>query len=219
MRPEDWTHPGDCLERSLAVVRLHGAMSDWPGLAQALEVDEPGVKAVLDAGKSLGLDAQELAWVIERESGWIPEARNPTSDARGLLQWLPSTRRQLGIPDNPGTRSEQARHVTSFFKAIGKPIPKGDVYVAVFAPAYVGRRAGTIIASVGSKAWQANPSLRESPTGPITVDSVRRVGTPPTGDAKVPKRPKPSQSAVPPWALVVVALLAVDSLRRPWRAH
>lgn len=43
----------------------------------------------------LGVDPTDLAAIIAFESGFNPQARNQTSQATGLIQWLPSTARSL----------------------------------------------------------------------------------------------------------------------------
>jgi soluble lytic murein transglycosylase-like protein len=55
------------------------------GFHRALGEDRAGVLAVLQAGMDIGLDPDELAVIIERESGWNPRAVNPDGKARGLM--------------------------------------------------------------------------------------------------------------------------------------
>ena len=161
----------------------------WPGLARAVEEDQDGVLAVLQIADELGLDSQELAWVIERESRWLPDAINPHSRAAGLIQWMPATQRALGMPD-PTTlsRAEQAPWVAKYLRGVGRPIPRGDLYLAVFFPRAVGAPGAHIISAPGSQVWRANPGLREPGEGAITAGSVRRAGTPP-GARRAARRP------------------------------
>ncbi len=178
------------------------------GFHRALGEDRAGVLAVLQAGADIGLDPDELALVIERESGWNPLAKNPSTNAQGLIQWMPRTRAGLGMPDPiPSTRAGQAPWVKRYFEAIGRPIPPGDVYLAMFYPRAIGKPDDYVIFSARSEAWcKANPKerdgwclnapyLRESPTGPITAGSVRRAGSPMGHVAPLPEPQYPVQPA------------------------
>lgn len=48
---------------------------------------------------SLGAPLEALRALIAFESGWKPEARNPFTGARGLIQFMPSTAQSLGYKD------------------------------------------------------------------------------------------------------------------------
>ena len=52
----------------------------------------------LAAGRGWGGGDQwnALDWIIQHESGWNPQAKNPTSSAYGLFQFLSGTQRQYG---------------------------------------------------------------------------------------------------------------------------
>jgi hypothetical protein len=149
-------------------------------LAAALKREPAGVAAVFAVADKHRLDRRELAWVIERESGWDPNIANPVSDARGLLQWMPKVRAKLGFPFLPSTIEGQAQVVDRFFASMRR-VPPGDVYIATAAPAFVGHADGEVVYAVGSIEWKQNPGLRESPDGPITTSSIRARGTPPAG--------------------------------------
>lgn len=45
----------------------------------------------------LKVDKNHLWALIQHESGWNPQAKNPYSSARGLLQWLNVTAQELGF--------------------------------------------------------------------------------------------------------------------------
>jgi hypothetical protein len=164
---------------------------------RVFEQDPDGSAEVLNAGMRAGIDPEELAWLIDRESGWNPEARN-ASGAYGLLQWMPKTRQALDMGE-PKTRAEQAPFVEAYFKAIGRRIPKGDAYLATFYPAALGEPDGFVIAEPGSRIWEQNPSLRSPGDGAITAGSVRRAGSPPSS-APVAASPRPGARARAPRA-------------------
>jgi soluble lytic murein transglycosylase-like protein len=53
--------------------------------------------ALADIASKLGVASDTLYKLINFESGWNPEARNPYSGARGLIQFMPSTARGMGF--------------------------------------------------------------------------------------------------------------------------
>lgn len=195
-------------------LKIVGA-SPWHGFEKATNEDPIGVSEVLGAGTSLGLDSAELAWVIEKESGWDPGAWNRVSDARGLLQWIPSTRSALNMAPVPRTRAGQAPFVKKYFEQFGR-IPPGDVYLAVFYPRAIGKPNSYIIAKRGSKIWEQNRGLRRKGGGAITAGSVRRVGRPlrvepgETRPVRRRRRKKPNGFGL----LALLALFAYTSSRR-----
>ena len=192
----------------------------WSGFKRAFERDPDGVHDVLHAGAGAGADVNELAWVIEKESGWDPRAVNPQSDARGVIQWMPKTRKALGMPDPfPETLTDQAPWVASYLSRLGA-IPKGDLYLAIFYPAALGKPDDTVLFKVGTKGWKQNPGLRTGGDGPITAGSVRELGRPPGPSPGVdapaaPRRRKTPQRGMelPPWALVVALVLLARHAR------
>lgn len=177
----------------------------WQGYDQALADDTNGVNAVLEAGRSVGADAQQLAWAIELETAhtWSPAIRNPKTDAVGLIQFLPSTLDDMQAPDADDvarmSRVEQAPLIAEFFKHHGTAFhmdKPGDVLLAIFFPAAIGKPDTFRIAEPYTEVWKANAAYRGKADGAITAGSVRRVGTPPTtgGPAPgtdVPDRGKP----------------------------
>jgi transglycosylase-like protein with SLT domain len=160
--------------------------------------------SVLDAAEWHGWPRAELDAVISLESGWNPRARNPLSDASGLIQFMPATLkavgwykgaaafRELSIP-------EQAPWIAKYLSGLPKWRVPGDTYLAVFAPAHVGAPDTRILFKRGSKAWQQNPGLRGA-DGEITAGSVRamalrqmqRGGVPVPGGGR-PEMPTPKE--------------------------
>lgn len=190
----------------------------WEGYLAALEEDPLGVAYVLGTTfkatpkrRAAIPDLQtELAWCIEIESGWRTDARNPISNASGLLQFMPSTAKAMGTTVEKlraMSRVEQASYVQKFFDMNDWTMAAfGDVYVAVFFPAALGKPNEHVIAAKDGpnvKIWEQNPGLRESPDGPITVGRVRQLGTPPTEalpgpGAKLPPSKKKKGGKVSP---------------------
>lgn len=181
---------------------------------EALRDDPAGVAAVMGAVDRRWNPA-EVAWVVEIESRWHPEATNMLSDATGLIQFLPSTARRLGTTTDAlrrMSRREQAPFVGRYFASVhGRPTMVGDTYLAVFAPAHVGHADQEVIYAEPSLGWRQNPGLREGREGPITCQSVRRRGTPPVGWGPPPVSRETASRF--PW-LIVLAALVFASARR-----
>lgn len=133
----------------------------------------------------LGWPAHEVDPVIQIESEWRPAARNPVSDASGLIQFIPRVLARLGFrPElEPAARAAAFRllsadaqipWILSYFRPMKWRRP-GDTYVAVAASGHVGAPDDRIIYPIDSAAWRQNPAWREPNNGPITAGSIRRV--------------------------------------------
>lgn len=140
-------------------------------------MSDPEKEPVLAEGERRGWPRGELDAVISLESGWNPRARNPVSDASGLIQFMPATLKILGWHQGAAafrelSIAEQAPWVGKYLSGLPRWRVPGDTYLAVFAPAYVGSPDSRILFPRGSKAWQQNPGLRGA-DGEITAFSVR----------------------------------------------
>ena len=127
---------------------------------------------------ALGWPKGEVDRVIRNESGWVPSAVNPHGNAVGLIQFMPRTLKAYGYPGDWRnfrhlSAREQTPYIVRHFRSFRWRQP-GDTYVATAWPAALGKDDGYIVAKPGSPAWRANPTLRESKTGPITAGSIRR---------------------------------------------
>lgn len=182
----------------------------WEGYLSAFMVDPEGVARVLGTKVQATIQRQgqlpsvqtELAWVIELESAWRPEIQNPLSQATGLIQFLPSTAKEIGTTVDAlkaMSRGDQSVYVQKYFDRVNKiAIYVGDIYLMVAAPSVVGQPDNTVVYPVGSKAWKDNALWRSPGDGPVTAGSIRKVGYPPTemlpgmGAAKKPGGKKPT---------------------------
>lgn len=217
---------------------LGASVSAWGDFDRALAEDPAGVEAVLLAADAADLSRRELAWVIQRESGWDPAARNPSTNASGLIQFIPSTLSSLGYGGSPEqfralSRAEQAPWIEKLYR--GRKVPRGDLFLANYWPAAAGKDDSYVIAEAHdagwcvdhpSANWCVNKGLRDGPDGPITAGSVRTKGTPPSagGPSDVPAPAQPVAAAsikksgsVVPWLLGagVVALVTYPL----WKGH
>jgi hypothetical protein len=142
------------------------------------------LQAIQREAERADLDGAALIRIIRFESGGRPDAKN-ASGATGLIQWMPDVFRQMGKP--PGyenvrhddlpelTAEEQIPLVLEYLREKGVPsnADVGTLYLAVAAPAFLGRPDATIVYSKGSTAWQQNKAWRPADDGSITVGSIK----------------------------------------------
>ena len=163
----------------------------FPGLVAAGQRAGLALEAVADF---LAVRADDLAVVIQAESGWDPTAENPSTHAAGLIQWMPATAVRLGMASTEAAApaaikaldaERQLYLLPDYFHAAlaGRnpatfpsaadtgQIDLGDLYLLIFAPSFAGRTSGTIFPAESPGA-ASNPGLR-APDGSITVESVR----------------------------------------------
>jgi hypothetical protein len=106
----------------------------------------------------LGVSYPDLVNLIQFESGFNPQAKNPYSSARGLIQFTDSTAQELGykgsadlVKKNP-TTIDQIPIVEQYLSRYRPFSGKQSLYMAVFYPA-----------------------ARNWPSGQVLPDSVRAV--------------------------------------------
>ena len=98
-------------------------------------------KALQEIAGKLGVKYSWLWKLINFESRWNPQAKNPYSSARGLIQFIDSTARNLGyknsldlVTKHPTITSQLRTPVYNYLKQF-KPFPtKQSLYMAVFYP-------------------------------------------------------------------------------------
>lgn len=133
---------------------------------------------ILDVFVEHGFPREEADKAIRRESGWNPAALNKASGAAGLIQFMPSTLRGMkytGRPFHTLSAAEQMPYIHAYLSRVPRWKLPGDTYLALAAPAFIGKPDDTVIYPVGSAAWRMNPSLRSADDGPITAASVRKL--------------------------------------------
>jgi GGDEF domain-containing protein len=89
-----------------------------------------------------GVSRESLSKVISYESGWKPDATNPRSGAKGLIQFLPSTARSMGYADandivvkHPDIISQLRGPVKQYLQNAGRIKNDRDLYLSIFYPA------------------------------------------------------------------------------------
>ena len=125
------------------------------------------------ASDTLGVKPEWLLKVICKESRANPKAINPLSKATGLIQWLPSTARDLGTSTDDiyhMSIDEQFELSIKYFRrqnVLHKVSSYEDLYLAVFYPKAVGMGDDYIIGHVGSNVVRQNYPIAKN--GIITV--------------------------------------------------
>lgn len=136
---------------------------------------------VLAEGERRGWPRAELDASISIESGWDPHISNPSTNAGGLIGFMPFVLKNLGWKGTPEafraqSTTQQAPWVGKYLDSIpGKWRVPGDTYLALAASGHVGAPDGRVIYPKGSKAWEQNPGWRPKGGGDITAGSIRAV--------------------------------------------
>lgn len=139
--------------------------------------------AILDALEAMGWPRGEVEKSIQIESGWRTDARNPKSTASGLIQMMAATLSTLGfgIGLTPREKAdafartsarEQLPFIKRYFERFKWRQP-GDTYLAIAAPAFLGRSNDAVVYPVNSTPWLVNEPWRSALNGPVTAGSIR----------------------------------------------
>lgn len=127
----------------------------------------------------LHIDANWLMYVMWFESGLNEKAQNWSTNATGLIQFMPSTSVQLGTTTADlmqMSNVEQLDYVYSYLLPYaGKINNLTDLYLAVFFPAAIGRSADYIFETSSlsrSKIASQNPTFDLNSDGMITYNEV-----------------------------------------------
>jgi hypothetical protein len=105
----------------------------------------PDESASLEAlANSLNVNKKDLLVLINFESSWNPQARNASTGARGLIQFMPSTAKGMGFRDAddlvaqyPTRKAQLDGPVRKYLSAL-KPYSgtAQNLFMAVFHPDY-----------------------------------------------------------------------------------
>jgi len=158
--------------------------ADIKDSGQSVDVDvstiqDPDFNKKLEKISSeLGVKSNDLIAIMKQESGVNPQAVNKSSGATGLIQFMPSTARRLGTSVEDLHRMsavEQLDYVYKYFKMIGiKPgMDVGDLYIAVFYPAALGKDDNHVISSNGHAVYNQNRGLDRNNDGTLTIADVK----------------------------------------------
>jgi hypothetical protein len=167
---------------AVALVRGGGARKGPPVVnrQQRLATHEERDR-ILEKLTALGWPRVELDKSLNIESGWDARAFNPVSHAAGINQIMPAQLARLGWKGTALEFSkleplEQLPYMVGWWTLVGRPWRmRGDTYLALAAPAYVGAVDGQIVYRRASVAWRQNPAWRPADGGDITAGSIRSV--------------------------------------------
>lgn len=170
--------------------------------------------------------ADALAALIEHESGWRTDARNPVSGSVGLIQWMPRTAAHFGTtPDQilGMTLEQQLELVGRYFRPFGPGLAPRDVPIAAFLPVFVGADNARVVASRGEKAYDQNAPLDHDGDGAITAGEVRReVFRLLERVRSVPRLPVPSEAVLTAdgggVGMAAIGVLVVAAVALAWKA-
>lgn len=136
----------------------------------------PAAYTLDDAAKELNIEPAWLASVVKAESGNNLKAVNPVSGASGLIQWLPSTAKELGTSVEAirqMTREQQNALIVRYLKPYAGHIRnEGDAHLAVFYPKAIGQPDTFELFRKGTKAYEQNQQLDRDNKGFITRADV-----------------------------------------------
>lgn len=108
------------------------------------------------------------------ESSFKEDARNPHSNAYGLIQFMPKTLRGMGISESD-IEADQMRWVIEYFRMIvryfGRIETAEDTYLAVFYPKAIGKPLSYRLG--GPKVYQMNKALDTNHDGILTKADIK----------------------------------------------
>lgn len=132
----------------------------------------------------LGVAKSDLIAIMRLESGLDHTIQNKKSKAIGLIQFMPDTARSLGTTTDAlknMTAVEQLDYVYKYFvmRGVQPGMKLGDLYLAVFWPAGVGKPDNYVIAretdrGFSGKVYAQNKGLDVTKDGILTAGDTRR---------------------------------------------
>ena len=100
-------------------------------------------RALSDTANRLGVNKNTLFNLINFESNWKPNAKNPYSSARGLIQFIDLTARGMGysssadlVAKNPTIEQQLRGPVYQYLKPYSPFPTQQSLYMSVFYPSY-----------------------------------------------------------------------------------
>lgn len=167
------------INRKFAEERAHGdaptdAGADGGALAWGTKVSADFRARVRQICADLGCEPDHLMAAMAFETGetFSPSIRNRTSGATGLIQFLPSTAKNLGTTTAElaqMTAERQLDFVESYFKPQrGRLQGLEDVYMAILFPVAVGKASGFVLFARPSDEYTQNSGLDRDGDGAVT---------------------------------------------------
>ncbi|UOX39477.1 putative transglycosylase [Aeromonas phage ZPAH34] len=118
-------------------------------------------------------------FALETGKTFDPAARNPSSGARGLIQFMPKgSMIDLGVTDDQlkvMSVYDQLDYVFAYFEKYGyikKCQRLEDYYLSIFYPAHVGKDPNLVVAKEGTKIYSQNKGFDSEKKGYYTVGDI-----------------------------------------------
>ncbi|GAB3282425.1 hypothetical protein GCM10027347_58720 [Larkinella harenae] len=180
------------------------------------------INKVVAISNRLGINPNWLMIVMRFESAntFLPYVKNPNSGAVGLIQFTQVAIKDWGVTLNQlaaMTAVQQLDYVEKYLTPYkGRMTDLYNVYLAVFAPAYIGRPDAQKVYASPSNAYNANKPLDTNNDGVITVGEIKSVIARyiPAGYDAGSNTLTDSTNTVPLVAMVVVLILIFLFLNR-----
>ncbi len=138
---------------------------------------------VVQVAKRVNCNPNDLLCMMSSESGLNPSARNKSSNATGLIQFMPSTAKGLGTSCSALSSMSAEQQMVYVEKCImnskkmaglgNQKIGPGTLYALIFLPARAGK---DILTTRGEKYYNSNKGLDLDNDGKITkADLAKRI--------------------------------------------
>jgi peptidoglycan hydrolase-like protein with peptidoglycan-binding domain len=133
---------------------------------------------LVDVSNALGINPDWLATVESFESAgtFSPSVQNPTSHATGLIQFMPSTARNLGTTIEELANMTDIGQLDYVYKYLsswkGRMKSLDDTYLAIFMPSQMGKPSDSVVASEGSAVYNQNSGFDRDKKGYFTVGDI-----------------------------------------------
>ncbi len=173
------------IRQNLIASRLKSVASDRVFnyiMASPFVTDLEVNKRLFELANTLNSDPLDLITVMFAESALKTTAVNDSSNATGLIQWMPKTALGLGLTVEELKRMsilEQLDEVERYYKATGKVAYIDgfmDLYLAVFWPAAIGKGENYVLFRKGGKAYRQNSGVDMNKDGKITSKDLAEFG-------------------------------------------
>jgi hypothetical protein len=141
-----------------------------------VQQDTEFLSSVSSLSNKLGMDPNDLLRAMHFETGgtFMPNQKSATSNATGLIQFIPSTAKELGTTVQElatMSRAEQMGFVDAYLSEKLRNVdnPGFDhVYMAIHYPAAVNKDDSYVIYRKGSNNYKANKGLDTNKDGTVT---------------------------------------------------
>lgn len=170
------------------IATISARTTDKERVNKVLGEDSAFASEVMRVSEKFMIDPADLLKVMYKESAIDPKAENSVTGATGLIQFMPITAADLGVPGAIGkpkdkggstgilgslSAAEQMKWVEKYFDKWGLPVGSdvGTIYAYVLQPA-AAQKGSNVLISSGTRAYELNSKLDLDGDGNITVDEL-----------------------------------------------